>query len=97
MSTPKYKYSREYVIKKIKSHNLLYSFLKDKKIYNKFVFACIQANDIWYYIDRNSFYSTPFMSFSWKIAELLTPKDKVDWYNIHNEYNSYIVKAHEEI
>lgn len=31
MSTPKYKYSREYVIKKIKTHHLLYSFLKEKK------------------------------------------------------------------
>lgn len=39
----------------------------------------------------------PFMSFNWKIAEQLTPEDKIDWYNINDEYDSYIVKAHEEI
>lgn len=43
MSTPKYKYSREYVIKKIKTHHLLYSFLKEKKyIINLFLHVSMQ-------------------------------------------------------
>lgn len=91
MLAPKYKYTRKYIINKIKEHKLLYTFLIKEKIYNKYVKACIECNTIQFNID-DDFQSSPFMSFRWAEADHIINGGE---YNM--KYYKFIKKLNEEI
>ena len=91
MQAPRYKYTRKYIIDKIKEHKLLYTFLIKEKIYNKYVKACIECNTEIFNIDTD-FKPSPFMSFRWADAYYLINGGE---YNM--KYYTFIKKLNEEI
>ena len=96
MSTPRYKYTRKYVIEKINNNKLLHIFLKKKKIYNKFIDSCLKANTSVFFIDIQSFDKQPFMAFSWCISNTLNNND-TNWGAISIEFDKYKRHMYEEV
>lgn len=96
MLTPKYNYTREYVVKKVNNNKLLYYFLKKNKIYTKFIDACLNANTLEYNIDRKDFDAGPFMAFSWANSHILNNHD-INWAIISKEFVKYKKHMYEEI
>ena len=83
--------SRKYVIDKVKSHKLLYTFLIKNRIYNKYIKACVESSTKPYNIDRPDFIKNPFMCF-----------DQVRAKNINGmlydiKYDEFIMQINEEI
>ena len=96
MLTLKYKYTRKYIVEKVNKNKILYSFLKENKIYNKFVNSCLNANTIDYFIDRQDFNQMPFMAFSWANSHILNNHD-INWNQIIVEFKKYKKHMYEEI
>lgn len=96
MPKPRYKYTKKYVSEKVNNNKLLHIFLKKKKIYNRFIDSCLNANTTCYFIDRQDFNEVPFMAFSWALSNILNLKD-VNWGLIDVEFNEYKRHAYEEV
>lgn len=96
MLAPKYKYTRKYIVEKVNKNKILYSFLKENRIYNKFINSCLSANTSAYYIDRHNFNTAPFMSFSWANANMLN-NCMLEWSQISIKFNKYKKSIYEEI
>lgn len=96
MLTPKYKYTRKYVFEKVNKNKILYSFLKENKIYNKFINSCLNANTCCYYIDRHDFDNSPFMAFYWANSNILNNL-YINWGLINIEFDKYKKRIYEEI
>lgn len=92
MQTPKYKYTRKYIINKIKKHKPLYIFLVKEKIYNKYVKACIECNTVEFNIDNIQFKCSPFMCFKWSEANHF-----INGGHYNSEYYKFIKELNEEI
>ena len=95
MPTPKYKYTRKYVFEKVNRNKILYSFLKENRIYNKFINSCLNSNTCCYYIDRHDFDKSPFMAFSWANSNILN--NFQNWDLISIEFEKYKKHIYEEI
>lgn len=91
MPIQNYKYSRKYVVDKVKSHKLLYAFLIKKKIYNKYIKACMENGIIFFNIERLDFIRYPFMCFDWNKTT------SFNGYTYYFKYRKFIDNIHEEI
>ena len=91
MPIQNYKYSRKYVVDKVRSHKLLYTFLIKNKIYNKYIKACMENWIIFFNIDRLDFIRHPFMCFDW----YKTTNLKGSTY--HFKYREFVDNINEEI
>lgn len=91
MLAQKYKYTRKYIINKIKEHKLLHAFLIEEKIYNKYVRACIECNTVDFNID-DDFKNNPFMCFRWADAYHF-----IDGWHYNSQYFKFIKKLSDEI
>lgn len=96
MPVPRFKYTKKYVTEKVNNNKLLHIFLKKKRIYNKFVDSCLNANTFDYSIDRQDFNQEPFMAFSWANSNQLNNQD-MNWILISKEFNKYKLHMYEEI
>lgn len=96
MLTPKYKYTRKYIIEKVNKDKILYSFLKENRIYNRFINSCHKANTDLFFISRGDFYQQPFMAFSWAESERLYDQS-LNWSNIQYKFSKYRKHIYEEI
>lgn len=96
MLTPKYKYTRKYVIERVSNNKLLYCFLKKNKIYTKFVNSCLNANTVEYSLERKDFDKSPFMAFSWAHSNILY-NHEYSWAKISIKFNEFKKYIYEEI
>lgn len=96
MPVPRFKYTKKYVTEKVNNNKLLHIFLKKKRIYNKFIDSCLNANTINYFIDRQDFNQEPFMAFSWANSNQLNNQD-MNWILISQEFNKYKRHMYEEV
>lgn len=96
MLTPKYKYTRKYIVEKVNKNKILYSFLTENKIYNKFINSCHKVNTEQFFIDRRDFDKYPFMAFSWADSEALY-NQSIEWSNISEKFSKYRKYIYEEI
>lgn len=96
MLTPKYKYTKKYVIERVNDNKLLYYFLKKNKIYTKFVNSCLNANTLAYNLERTDFDKSPFMSFSWSCSNRLY-NNSLNWLQISFQFKKYKASVYEEI
>lgn len=96
MKTPRYKYTKKYIVEKVNKNKILYSFLKENKIYDKFINSCHKANTDFFFIDRRDFGKHPFMAFSWSKSEILYDQS-LNWSNINYEFLEYKKYIYEEI
>lgn len=96
MPVPRFKYTKKHVTEKVNNNKLLHIFLKKKRIYNKFVDSCLNANTINYFIDRQDFNQEPFMAFSWANSHILNNHD-INWATISVEFEKYKKCMYEEV
>lgn len=91
MPIQNYKYSRKYVVDKVKSHKLLYAFLIKERIYNKYIKACMEDGTIFFNIERLDFIHQPFMCFDWNKTTSFSG------YTCHFKYRKFFDDINEEI